>query len=77
MGRGYDEKALAAVSPKHDSEKSEECIKAEEAEDIVVDCSIQEDAVSVVGSGSKVSSRYLQYSVCELVTFFTAGQIRR
>ncbi len=60
MGRGYNEKALdnpvAAVSPKHDSDKSEECIKAEEAEDIVVDCSIQEDALSVLGSGSKVSS---------------------
>ncbi len=49
---------MAAVIPKHDSDKSDECIKAEEAEDIVVDCSIQEDALSVLGSGSKVSSRY-------------------
>jgi hypothetical protein len=61
LGRGSDEKALdnsvAAVSPKHDSDKSEECIKAEEAEDIVVDCSIQEDAPSVLGSERKVSSR--------------------
>jgi hypothetical protein len=62
LGRGSDEKALAAVSPKHDSDKSEGCIKAEEAEDIVVDCSIQEDAVSVLDSGSKVSNRY-PYSI--------------
>ncbi len=65
----------AAVSPKHDSDKSEECIKAEEAEDIVVDCSIQEDAVSVLGSGSKVSSRYstVKYSVYELGIFLRQG----
>ncbi len=67
LGRGYDEKALdnsVALSPKHDSDKSEECIKAEEAEDIVVDCSIQEDALSVLDSGSKVSSRYpVPYSI--------------